>query len=458
MDPSHRVSDVATKAKAFASLGLGSPRNTKIEDAPAHLTLRGKKLRPLSRGDPVVDDGLENNELANKIQQLSFAQDYHEVLADQYHKLHALQPEVADNDQGQTLQSLSCMKGSNGLSSAKWQAPSASERKPRHKRMKSWVHLHYLNDSQQRRDPRDEVHQRSISDSAVPRKKKILESEIDRLLGKEIRLRHLLAQTRGFKFNKRRPKAASPERPVKPSPHPALLPSPRLEQPMPLLRLPGGFALVRQSPSETSQPRTASSHDASPLADITRGASNISSVMSISDTSRPRSSLYSQHWQVPVAPTIAVNNSQRNSMGSVQSFHSRSSSSSPPTSPLAHEIALPRTPPPIPSLSARVPRATPSSPTSPNGSEKRNQGDFSETEEDHDTHVHRILDRARGARDAWRSHQRELRQERLKQSIKVLGPTDPTVVAGYVKREGRRTGYDEGDGGRMPGYLMSGPV
>lgn len=46
-----------------------------------------------------------------------------------------------------------------------------------------------------------------------------------------------------------------------------------------------------------------------------------------------------------------------------------------------------------------------------------------------------IMDKARDARDAWKRFQRDARQEKLKQSIRVLGPTDPAVVSGYVRSE-----------------------
>ena len=48
--------------------------------------------------------------------------------------------------------------------------------------------------------------------------------------------------------------------------------------------------------------------------------------------------------------------------------------------------------------------------------------------------------------EARRRRTKAHRQEKLKQSIRVLGPTDPSVVEGYVKQE-------DGSGGRLPGYL-----
>ena len=69
-----------------------------------------------------------------------------------------------------------------------------------------------------------------------------------------------------------------------------------------------------------------------------------------------------------------------------------------------------------------------------------------------------IPNKARDMRDAWTRHQRDVKHDKLKQSIRVLGPTDPTVAAGYVKREGRRCSDERDASGRMPGYMVTGPV
>jgi len=53
------------------------------------------------------------------------------------------------------------------------------------------------------------------------------------------------------------------------------------------------------------------------------------------------------------------------------------------------------------------------------------------------------------AKEARRRHYKQARQERLKQSIKVLGPTDPGVVA-YV---GGRISEDSNVDERSPGYM-----
>ncbi|KAF1840406.1 uncharacterized protein K460DRAFT_207769 [Cucurbitaria berberidis CBS 394.84] len=439
--PQNKSPQSSTNAKAFASLGIDPPGNTESardnratspssmegdDDAPANLSLRGKQLRPLNRGSPIVDNGLENNELTAKMRQLSFSKDYHDVLADQYHELHTQQPKVPFKKQMQ---------------------------KRDQKTTTSWVPYH-LKAGQNRHVTKSQLHPRSASDSAVPRRKQIPESEVDRLLGKDIRLPSFLAHTRGLRPVKRRAKTAEAGHHIESSSQPTL----PLELRTPLLRLPGGFVLVRQKSSEAPQSQAASSQEVWPPAEIARQRSNTTSPVSVSDTSQGRSSSYSQHWQVLVAPTVATNKRQRNSLGSPSSLYSRSSTSSPPTSPLAQEISLPRTPPPIPPHGARRPKRPFVSSPLPRHSEENIQRKPVESKDDHDNHMQRVLSKARGARDAWRRHQRELRHDKLKQSIKVLGPTDPAVVAGYVRREGRRLENGEADSGRVPGYLVSGPV
>lgn len=65
-----------------------------------------------------------------------------------------------------------------------------------------------------------------------------------------------------------------------------------------------------------------------------------------------------------------------------------------------------------------------------------------------------IMDMARDARHAWKKHHQDAKHEKLKQSIRVLGPTDPGVTAAYVRRQGK----GEGDENRMPGFLGGGPL
>jgi hypothetical protein len=51
-----------------------------------------------------------------------------------------------------------------------------------------------------------------------------------------------------------------------------------------------------------------------------------------------------------------------------------------------------------------------------------------------------LVNRARDVRDAWRRRQMQAKHDKLKQSIKVLGLTDPPVASRYTKSWGRRSG------------------
>ena len=67
-----------------------------------------------------------------------------------------------------------------------------------------------------------------------------------------------------------------------------------------------------------------------------------------------------------------------------------------------------------------------------------------------------ILGKARDARDAWKRHQRDAKHEKLKQSIKMLGPTDPGGAATYVRPQARGAVYECVDGVRIPIYMSGG--
>jgi hypothetical protein len=71
---------------------------------------------------------------------------------------------------------------------------------------------------------------------------------------------------------------------------------------------------------------------------------------------------------------------------------------------------------------------------------------------------HRKLGLIEKAKEARRRHNMLVRQEKLKKSIRVLGPTDPGVVAGYVKRDGGKSHDSDVGERRLPGYMVSGPI
>jgi hypothetical protein len=65
------------------------------------------------------------------------------------------------------------------------------------------------------------------------------------------------------------------------------------------------------------------------------------------------------------------------------------------------------------------------------------------------------VNKARDVRGAWRKHQKEVKHDKLKQSITVLGPTDPTMATKYIRRQGRRPEGEDVGSRRMPGYMVT---
>ena len=212
-DSIHRVSDASTKAKAFASLGIGSPRDSEAtwedwannpdvsqvkDDAPPNLTLRSKNIHPLHLGNTKVED----SDLTNKLQQLSFAQDYHKVLTQQYHEsdrhdqaqqmlspFHvngfehsaSLQPKAPSRDHELVPQPLAWKK-ENDLSPAHSSTNLQSEPNRRQRGITSWVHLHHQNVMNKRHDNDRGAGKRLINEVVMPNWKQIPQSGVDRIL------------------------------------------------------------------------------------------------------------------------------------------------------------------------------------------------------------------------------------------------------------------------------------
>jgi len=504
----YRMSDASTKAKAYASLGIGSPRNTKTEwedwsdmphadsDTPTLQSLRGQKLPPLTM-NPITDNevhGLDTSALSEQMQILSFSQDYHNVLADQYHEssanssggpvgspsktapltdIHVPNTKRIANEYELLPEPLAWRKELDHEASHSVPVIPLSSTSPtakfrsKHNRIASWKSLRHLKTSDKRRSSDEEDLAHFSSDSTIPHRKDIAGNRDSPLRGGR-HIPNIITHARVLRLNKRRArgnnvlnmKGALPT-----SPDPTST-STKPRQPSPLIRLPGGFALVRQSPSITPQQEAPNVHSVSRLDDDIQNDQNIGSPVSASASTVPwrRSSWYSQYSHAFVAPTTAISQESRRSFGSPQP-QPRSNSSSTPTSPLAHGTTLPHTPsffnppyapnpPPIPSLfpSYEARKSIP----------QDNIDADAVTEED--SLGRGIMNKARDMRDAWRRHQKEVKHDKLKQSIRVLGPTDLTAAAtGYVKQERRRRGGGEGEGegegeesGRKPGYMVSG--
>ncbi|KAL5115281.1 hypothetical protein ACEQ8H_006793 [Pleosporales sp. CAS-2024a] len=390
---------------------------------------------------------LSEQPLSNRIekqQQLNVFEDYHNLLAEQYHEVHINQDQAKmDHLEEKGAPVVTSAKATDliprPLSWMKDSAPSppSSSRSTRdagsrpdspaivsrHRKMSSWVH------------PHQPPHARDGSrrDEEQPRHAEKLKPEKNRLLHRDIHLSHLIPQVKRFRAN-----TASRDAP---EPKPAtMLPSKSLpaESADALMRLPGGLAIVRHSPS----PKPSSQK--SRLAAISLPLSASQSVDKTSQVSTRRSSLYSQPCDSRVAPTIVVHTRTRSSLSSPPSPRIQSSTSSPPTSPpLGYEIAFPRTPPPRPPTT-RVPRPPPtlslwSQPDGRPSADDGTDGAKEAKEAAPQKHGFRlgILDRAKGARHHWKQHQRDAKHARLKQSIRLVGPTDAAASAAYATPSGR---------------------
>jgi hypothetical protein len=228
-----------------------------------------------------------------------------------------------------------------------------------------------------------------------------------------------------------------------------------LKHPRLFIRLPGGFALVRSLPS------TNSFHDASdicgfsPLEESSPEDLSVRSPISASGTIRRQLSWNSMRSQKTAASAKTISRRLRESFRSLPSLHSRSTTSSLQTTSLAHEIPLPKTTPPLSQYSQRDLKTYPALWLRSEDGKTWSEGSFSRTRPDQDFFSRGIVNKARDVRSAWRKHQKELKHDKLKQSITVLGPTDPTMATDYIKRQGRRLEGEDVGSGRMPGYMIT---
>jgi hypothetical protein len=426
-----RISNFSTKQKAFASLAIesfsdqervlvnrferscSSDTRNEIVNTPS----RGDEIRRYKRGGVVEQVESDDEELSDRMQQMSVAQDSHDARVDQYQDARApprersaqgarrkflATPKLPPNDPGLISRPLS-WKGDASDSYASSPSSSTlnvrdstrgSPKAAKYHKMTSWIPMQQVSPGSGRYPGDSEIPPRPASDPTVDARLSDSPST-----NKEVHLPNFLASLRGL--IPRNEAKASNTGPT--SPFTTLRPlttstPPTPDRPTRLLRLPGGFEIVRQSPAPTSH-----AHSGSFFLDISPPleASQHDLFTEYPPHRRP-SSLYSYYSQPAVAPSRSVNRPPRDSL---------STTSSPPTSPLAHEIPVPRTPPTRPTRAPQV-----DSPT------RRTRA---------------LIDKARDAREAWKRHQKNAKHDRLKQSISVLGPMDPNA-AGYA--EGREVG------------------
>jgi hypothetical protein len=448
----HAISE--TKQKAFASLDSESPVN--IDEDPnfwpersdlprisdeshAMLSLLDKEPQPLNHGDLQLDDESYDSDLSKRLQQLGVSQDYHNVLADQYHEAqvddsqsNTNNTEGRDPDFVNTIKSsdlvprpLSWKKSPNGSSpgssrsnlqaDATSAAPDSSKRR---RKKPSWVAFRQPSHSRSW-SSRDEEPPRSAGDFAFDKRPDNLGPQKIRLLHKEIHLSHFIPQVKLL-----RSKTTGTEAPERSAP--IILPSKSfpLEQSGPDSRLPGRLAIVRQTPAPISTSQIDSLLDLSPPVSTGQlGSYSDFPGIKVAPSAQRRSSLYSQQSDSPVAPAISINKTFRSSLGS------------PPTSPLAHEIEVPRTPPPPPRITKTLP--TLSSWSQRDDGERENDRADSANEDEPQKRklCIGILGKARDARETWKRHQRDAKHAKLKQSIRVLGSTERVFPTDYARRK-----------------------
>jgi hypothetical protein len=489
-----RTPDSPTNRKAYASLGIGSSReqSTKLDlelnqtsppqspdqGRPDRQYLRGKKLRALNKGSPLSDNSWEDPDMDERTRQLSFSQDYHDLLVDQYQELSVRPDEVLRDPPTQPQYNFSNPTRTSRHTSGEhelvpppltWRKESSAptsrsasrtgndsatanngivektdnKRKQRLSgKFPNWV-PHRLSvgpkpSSSTRQDSRssgkasmDDDGMRNGSVATGGTKSRHLSSpRVDKEITDDLRFSMFFPPSKPIRFGKKGPKGHDTSKDAVP----ALVPSVSAQQmSAPIVRLPGGLAVIKTAPpilksEEASTVEPSSAGEPRPSMSLPGSGSASENAQSpISNPSERRFS-YNSHQSAPNASRgPAVQSQSRISMGSAHSQQSNGS-----THPSTQE--------------------TSQSLDSQNFFDMRRRSSG-----DPDAAWRRpgFLEKAREAR---RRHNRQLRQQRLKNSIKVLGPTDPgVVVPGYVGRDGRQIGQVEiGENGRMPGYLVGG--
>ncbi|KAH7124118.1 hypothetical protein B0J11DRAFT_507147 [Dendryphion nanum] len=465
-----QTSNISTKEKAFASIGLESPTESspgfdKYREPPdqyrSDRQFRGRKIRSLNKGNPLTNDSLEDPDLDDKARQLSFSQDYHDLLVDQYQEMNARSsprpqksplrissnaPDLDETsnpplaDHGLIPPPLSWRKSSIGLPppdssynimdvpESKFEhssSPSSTKKNRLSGKLSSWLPNHLSVGSKW--NGVKEIHENPLErqgSSSSERKKP--KSPTD----KDLHFSNFFGHSKPLKLRRKASKQKSTdERSASIS-----VPSPT-SQP---IRFPGGIAAV-QTPPQIKQSEQVSFVEPSIVGNAARSSSIPRSIASsfqtnslISNASERRLS-YTSPPTGPIETRVpATRIDIRASTGSSYSRHSSGSGTT----------QNPSSPPIV---------ATPKPNKSPTSSQhqSREPGDSTWQKPG-------FLEKAR---DARKRHNRDIRQKKLKDSIRVLGPTDPDVVASYVKREGRQ-GEEQGKeiAGRLPGFMVSGPV
>ena len=466
------LSDVTSQEKALKSLGLGSPRDQGMvwgglhqRSDPvqlandSHLDLQGNKLTMFRKGSILADGSPvspEDPEISHKVQALSFTQDYHNVLADRSFDDHVQSvqdapPRASPEDRDLTPQPLTWRKESGSSPPAgSPQCPqmpptSPSGRYKNLRKMSSWVNHHL------RRDSQTGVKQRSTSDPEALLHSQLPEFEVDPYSENETCLGNIVQHGKDLVSHKILRRQSEPKKPLVISlplpqqssrtPEDSSVSAAPFELATPVFRLPGGLAVVRQSPLSTPQPQTASDSPSSLFSDL--------SWPDFPDSSQPRrNSSCCGSWQSsePQPQTASTNASKRkfsSPLASPSILRLFSYSMTSLASSLPQEVLSPYSPPQTRRRSHNVGSPL-TAPPSSHGIEQHTEESVEGA-----THKLNLFEKAKHARDVWKKHQKEMKNEKLKESIRLVGPADAKDIAGFIKctvdgRVSGDSGIDEG--------------
>ena len=470
------LSDATTQSKASNLLATGTSSNQGMTWSRQHQrsysdngTYQGQQGNTLTQSgrEGNVPGGnfsdLENIEDRARSQALSFAQDYHAILPgpcfnDGDRSPQDEPPEVPLKDQDITPRPLTWSKVSTPSPPADYPqrlksphiTPSSSSGGVRSMRkMSSWV-------SHQLKKVSHVGHrQRSASEPGMAVYSQLPEPEIERDLHYEARLANVFQNSKAMISRPFLRHQSEPKKPLvisNPIPHPDpydhtndCVSTAPFELTTTVLRLPGGLAVVRPTPRSTPQPQTTASPTSS-LSDLSWPEFPVSSPFRVdfsrrgswqSARSLPQtrsSSLFGLHGSSPVPWASSAPRSYSHStvdLGTAAQDGTTPSGAH-TTRRRSHNIGSPLAALPSSPRMERLP------------AEASCEGDRKLS----------LFGRAKHVREAWKNHQKEVKKEKMKQSIRLVGPADAMDIAGYIKCA--IDGRSSGDSGVAERWLAGG--
>jgi hypothetical protein len=456
------ASNAANKEKTIAPLGISRPAeqstvevHTTLSPVEIHVALqksRSRRVLESKKRNPLADDNWEDLDMDSKDRQLSFSQDYHNLLADQYQEM-SVRPEeallngpsyiesqnlgtnvstnYAPNDQGLVPLPLTWKKESGtstprNTPQTRYETEtlhtdgSSSRQKRASAKLQTWIPQRIGRGAKSvglthkvatfsftPPLPHQEEAQESSASHVDPKLEPSPDWEVDKDLANDLRFSKFFPSKKPVRSGKK------PSRRLNKSKAPTSAPFDSHQPPTQIIRLPLGLAVVRTPP----RPPTS---DIPGIVELSTAGDPLYSTSSSQQSTSPvsprdnRSSYYSDYSQASNSRTNAACANFRNSVASALTNTTKSSHS----------------------------------PTSLSNISRKFSGDP-------DTAWRRpgFLEKARVAR---KRRDAQVKRDNLKKSIRVLGPTDPRVVEGYVRSED----HDERvmGTGRMPGYMVTGSI